>query len=67
MKTYTCIDFDGRWPVGVAAVIKADSEDEARALLNAELVAKNLSPLKEDAKIKLLRKRGAYILRDGDY
>lgn len=37
MKTYTCRDFTGHWPVGAAAVVRADNEEEAAAVLNREL------------------------------
>lgn len=37
MITYTCKDFTGHWPVGVAAVVCADNEDEAAARLNRAL------------------------------
>lgn len=37
MNVYVCTDHDGHWPVGVCSVVVADNEDDARALLTAEL------------------------------
>jgi hypothetical protein len=39
---WTCTDHDGHWPVGVASVIVANKEEEARALLDAELELRGL-------------------------
>jgi hypothetical protein len=44
MNVYTCKDHDGHFPVGVASIVVADSEDEAREILDAELKANGLKP-----------------------
>lgn len=38
MKVFTCIDHQDIWPVGVASVIIANDEAQAKELLVAELV-----------------------------
>lgn len=35
MKVFTSNDFKGYWPVGSAAVIVAENEEQARRMLNA--------------------------------
>jgi hypothetical protein len=67
MNIYTCTDHDGHW-VGVASVVVADSEDQARALLAAELKTHGL----DGAKPFTLRRINteaprAFVLQDGDY
>lgn len=37
MKTYTCNKFTGHYPVGSAAVVRADSPESAVEILNATL------------------------------
>jgi hypothetical protein len=68
VKVYVCDDHDHFWPVGVASVVLADGEDEARKLLDAALVARGLRP-HEDKPYTLapIERRGAYILNDGDH
>lgn len=41
---YVCTDHDGHYPVGVASVIVAWNEAEARKLLDASLVEHGLKP-----------------------
>lgn len=68
LKLFTCTDHDCHWPVGVASIVVARDEAEARVLLERELAVASLDPkepftLKEiDATIP-----GAYILCDGNY
>lgn len=67
MNIYTCTDHDGHW-VGVASVVVADNEDQARSLLTAELKTHGL----DGAKPFTLRRINAnapraFILQDGDY
>lgn len=47
MNVYVCNDHDGMWPVPVASVVLADNEDEARRLLDAELIRQHLKPYAE--------------------
>lgn len=67
MRVFTCTDHDGYWPVGVASLVVASTEDDARLMLQAELDNKNLGKgsftLQE---VDLLIPK-ATILLDGDY
>lgn len=68
MNIYTCTDHEGHYPVGVASVVVANSEDEARKLLEAELAAhglKNQEPFTL-RRIQIERPQ-AFVLNDGDY
>jgi hypothetical protein len=67
VNIYTCTDHDGHW-VGVASVVVASTEDEARALLCAELREHGL----DDKRPFTLRRINtdqpkAFVLQDGDY
>ena len=42
MKVYTCKDHDAHWPVGVASVIIANNEEEAKQLLDLALIEQGL-------------------------
>ena len=68
MNVWICDDFEGYWPVGTAAVIAAETEDEALALLDAELKEHGLP---QSASVTVYRfsqdKPQAYIIRDGNY
>lgn len=44
MKLFTCTDHNHHYPVGVASVVVARDEDEARILLNLELLSEGLIP-----------------------
>lgn len=44
MRAFTCTDHDCVWPVGVASVVVASDEAEARVLLDAALVSRGLKP-----------------------
>lgn len=69
-KVWTCTDHEGHWPVGVASVVVAHTEDEARELLIKELATHGLTrpdlytftltPLDLD-------KDHAVVLNDGSY
>lgn len=67
MNIYTCTDHKGHYPVGVASVIIAENERQARQLLHAELLVRGLESI--DFTLHELEgdKCAAYILRDGDY
>jgi len=70
MKIFICTDHDGFYPVGVASVIVAKDEKQAKKLLDKELKARKLNPSKKipytlisiDENIPY-----AHILNDGDY
>ena len=46
MNVWTCTDHDGFWPVGVASVVVAETEREARAALDKALRARGLKDWK---------------------
>lgn len=69
MKIYTCTDFTGVWPVGVAAVVVADCAAAAEHMLNVALRARGLpgdAQVHEGAAIDVARP-GVRILTDGNY
>jgi len=66
MKVWTCNTFWGHWPVGTAAVVIAETEADARALLDAEIRRGGLRGLRADDVLVPLSS-GARVLRDGDY
>lgn len=66
LHVYVSTDHDGRWPVGVASVVLAKNDVEARGLLDAELTARSLNPTIPYT-LKELRGPVAVVLRDGDY
>lgn len=70
MKLYVCNDHDGFWPVGVASVVLAESEDQARELLDAELQKRGLrSHIDEPYTLEQVpqTKPKALVLCDGNY
>ncbi len=67
MKIYTCVDHDGHNPVGVASVIIAMSEGQARVLLAHELIERGLDPVKFTLQELDITVPGAHILHDGEY
>ncbi len=67
MNVYTCIDHDGHW-VGVASVVIAPTEDEARELLKDVLTDCGLNGAKPFTLHKIdISKPQAVVLCDGDY
>ena len=68
MQVWTCTDHDGFWPVGVASVVWAYSEDQARAVLKAALKERGLDA-EQPFTLQHLRidRPSALILRDGEY
>lgn len=69
MNVYTCTDHDNLY-VGGASVIVAESEDEARRLLDAELRSRRLKDHAASPYTLELIEAGtprAIVLRDGDY
>lgn len=68
MNVYVCTDHDGHWPVGVASVVFANSETEARGLLAAELHEHGLDETKRFTLRQLNPTNPkAFVLLDGDY
>lgn len=67
LQAFACTDHDGHYPVGVASVVFAEDEAQARALLAAELREHGL----KDERFTLRRlnstKPKAFVLQDGDY
>lgn len=68
MKIYTNTSFTGHWPVGTAAVVRAETAEEAAEILNAEL---RRNGLRGDATAGEMDPmppgKGVVILNDGDY
>jgi len=68
MKTYTNNSFTGHWPVGTAAVVRAQNADKAAEILNTELRSQGLPGDATAAEMKALgRKVRVVILNDGNY
>lgn len=70
MNVFVCTDHDLHYPVGCASVVVADGEDQARELLDAELVRRGLRPhAVEPYTLKQLPagRALAVVLCDGDY
>ena len=68
IKVYTCIDHEGHWPVGVASVVVAEDEGQARILLDAELVEQGLLAKESYTLQEMdLGQAQVVILADGDY
>lgn len=67
MNVYTSTDHDGHW-VGVASVVVASNEEEARSLLVAKLRTHGLDGAKPFTlrRINIDQPR-AFVLQDGDY
>lgn len=66
MPVYYTTGFDGKWPVGTAAVVQAGNETEAAEKLNAELAKRGLETPQTFTLTKL-KPGHAVILNDGDY
>lgn len=68
MKVFTSRDFKGHWPVGTAAVIVAENEQEAAELLT-EVAAMRGLEIGDDFTLQEvpITQTQAIILRDGDY
>jgi hypothetical protein len=65
MKVFYSNDFEGMWPVGTAAVVVAEDEQDAKLLLGAEIKWTN----NRDFTVQELdlSERKAVILNNGDY
>ncbi len=66
-KVYTSIDFDGHWPVPVAAVVVAHNEHDAAVFLMTALAAAGLPTGGSTLQRVDLTKHGATLLSDGNY
>ena len=69
MKVWTNNEFTGHWPVGTAAVVVADTAQQAAELLAAELAKEGLTdPVTED-QFKQLKTDSPLVrvLHNGDY
>lgn len=68
MQVFVCTDHDGHYPVGVASVVVAATEDEARHLLQAELITHGLNA-KKPFTLRRINSESprAFVLLDGDY
>ncbi len=68
MRLYTCTDHQCHWPVGVASIVLATDEDEARKLLYTALekcgLTKHEAFTLEEVDMNI---PSAYVLRDGEY
>lgn len=66
MRVWTTDDFTGFWPVGTSAIVIAETEAEAKTILDAELAKRglkfdgSLAPLDVSAP-------GVRVLADGNY
>lgn len=68
MAVWTCNDFEGLYPVGTAAVVVADTEDQARRLLDDELTHRSLKQLQPYRLVPLdISTPQVVLLADGDY
>lgn len=69
MNVWTNTEFEGFWPVGVAAVVVADDAEEAALLLNDELKRVGLRPIANAKQFVRMPThiKGAVILNNGDY
>ncbi|MGL5736475.1 MAG: hypothetical protein ACRCYS_16560, partial [Beijerinckiaceae bacterium] len=67
-RVWTCTGFEGFWPVGTAAVVVADSAEEAAVLLTEQVTPiKRQTVLPEDLREVDLTQPQAIVLNNGDY
>lgn len=68
LKVYTCNSFSGHWPVGSAAVVIAESDEEAAKMLEERLSEIGLKQdIDESQMIQASTEKQVIILCDGDY
>jgi hypothetical protein len=68
MNIYTNTSFTGHWPVGTAAVVRAENAEEAAEILTAELRNHGLrDTVSADEMTPLPKGKCAVVLNDGDY
>lgn len=66
LKVYYNTDFEGLWPIGVSAVVVAESETQAIDLLTEELQKRGLAYRGTMHELDRTKPH-ALILQDGDY
>lgn len=68
LKVYTCNSFSGHWPVGSAAVVIAESDEEAAKMLEERLSEIGLKQdIDESQMIQASTEKQVIILCDGDH
>lgn len=69
MKVWTNTKFQGHWPVGTAAVVVADTAEQAAELLNNALICRGLGRTAIAADFEKLptNRPIAVVLNNGDY
>jgi hypothetical protein len=68
LHVYVCTDHDGHYPIGVASVVIARNQVDARGLLDAQLEAHGLNPNEPYTLVEIgLEGPEAVVLRDGNY
>ena len=67
LKLFACTDHAGKQPVGVASVVLAHTEYEARRLLTSALEAQGLPDKSFTLRQLDASAPRAFVLRDGDY
>lgn len=67
MNIYTCTDFHGHHPVGVAAVVRAPDEATARAILDKALALEGLRQKTPYTLQEFAPTHNVRILTDGNY
>lgn len=70
MNVFVCTDHDSHYPVGCASVVIADTEEQARQLLDIQLREHSLMPHSMEPYTLQLVSTGeakAIVLNDGDY
>ena len=66
-KLWMCTDFRGHWPVGTAAVILAETQDDAELKLRARLATLGLPQDGECLTVAPLPDDDVVVLCDGNY
>lgn len=68
MRLFTTDDFEGVWPVGVAAMVIAETHEQATELMTEALIKAGLKPHNKFHFTEYnLEKPQAVILQNGDY
>lgn len=68
MRVFTCSDFSGHYPVGVAAVLVGESEEDVREEFAAILAGVGLRLRGDETFIELdTTRQNVRVLCDGDY
>jgi len=69
VKVWTCTEFAGHYPVGTAAIVVAETAEQAADELNRELRRRCLSGAVTHEQMREFETEtpGALVLADGDY